>query len=101
LPKWFYWKGKTLHLHVYLQPRAKNDGIVGIHDDCIKIRITAPPIEGRANLYLTKLLARYFKVPEQRVIISQGDHSRKKWLTIDNPADLSLFEQYFHEDSAS
>lgn len=74
---------------------------MGVHADCLKIRITTPPIEGRANQHLIKLLASYFKVPREQVIISQGENSRKKWLIIDHPNDLSILEPYFNEDSSS
>ena len=82
---WFYWREKSLHLHIHLQPRASTDKIVGTYDDCLKIRLTAPPLEGRANKYLLKFLAKCFKVPESRVIITHGEHSRKKWVKIDDP----------------
>ena len=98
---WFFWQARKLHLHIYLQPRASSDAIVGIHGDCLKIRITAMPTENRANQHLVKLLAAYFKVPRERVIISQGEHNRKKWLIIDNPNDLNMLEPYFNENSAS
>ncbi len=90
---WYYWRDKSLFLHIYLQPRASSDQIIGLHDDCLKIRLTAPPLEGRANKYLLKFLARCFKVPEQRIIITQGEHSRKKWVCIESPVDLSMLEQ--------
>lgn len=96
-PEWFYWRDESLFLHVYLQPRASADKIVGPHGDCLKIRLTAPPIDGRANQYLIKFLARCFKVPEQRVIITCGELSRKKWVRIDKPSDLSVL----NENSAS
>ena len=90
---WFYWHHKTLFLHVYLQPRASTDKIVGVHDDCLKIRLTAPPIEGRANKYLIKFLAQCFDVPEARVMISKGELGRKKWVQIDSPKKLEMLNK--------
>lgn len=94
---WFYWRDQILFIQVYLQPRASSDQIVGLHGDCLKIRLTAPPLEGRANKYLIKFLARCFKVPEQQVTILRGEHSRKKWVQITAPIDLSIL----HEGSSS
>lgn len=91
--EWFYWRDESLFLHIYLQPRASSDKVIGIHDDCLKIRLTAPPIEGRANAYLIKFLAKCFKVPEQRVNITQGEQSRKKWVRIDSPVNLSILNE--------
>ena len=88
--QWFYWREKSLFLHIYLQPRASADKIVGLHGDCLKIRLTAPPLEGRANKYLLKFLATCFRVPEQQVTLIQGEQSRKKWVRIDSPNDLSM-----------
>lgn len=90
---WFYWKETTLFLRIYLQPRASADSIVGQHGDCLKIRLTAPPLEGRANQHLIKFLARCFKVPEQRVIIIRGEQSRNKLVKIDTPKDVSLLNE--------
>lgn len=90
---WFYWREKTLFVHVYLQPRASKDEIVGVHDDCLKIRLTAPPLEGRANKYLTKFLARCFHVSEASVTIKQGEHSRKKWVQIENPVEVGILNE--------
>lgn len=87
---WFYWKETTLFLHIYLQPRASSNKIVGLHDDCLKIRITAPPIEGRANQYLIKFLAQHFQVTEAQVTITQGEQGRKKWVKIENPKNVEL-----------
>lgn len=90
--EWFYWRDKSLFLHVYLQPRASADNIVGVHDDCLKIRLTAPPLEGRANKYLIKFLASCFKVTEKQISITTGTLSRKKWVKIDEPKDISCLD---------
>lgn len=56
--------GEDLLLRVYIQPKASRDNIVGLHGDEIKIAITAPPVDGKANAYLTKYLAKLCKVPK-------------------------------------
>lgn len=91
---WHYWRGDILYLQVYLQPRASTDQVIGIHDDALKIRLTTPPVEGRANKHLIKFLAQCFKVPEQRVIIIRGETSRKKLVTIDRPKELSILNAH-------
>ncbi|WP_148337454.1 DUF167 family protein [Aquicella siphonis] len=99
---WHYWRGSSLFIHVFIQPRASRDQITGLmtcpgpagtEENCLKVRITAPPLEGRANKYLIKFLARCFKVPVQQVIILQGEHGRKKWVRIDTPTDLSMLNE--------
>jgi uncharacterized protein (TIGR00251 family) len=66
----------TLTLHV--QPGAKQTSIAGLHGDALKIRLAAPPIEGRANEALLRFIADFFKVPLRDVELKQGGQSRHK-----------------------
>lgn len=91
---WFYWHGEELFLHIYLQPRASKDEIIGLHDNCLKLRIKAPAIEGRANQYLITFLAQQFSVPEKAVSITQGELSRKKWVKILAPKRMTAIEEF-------
>lgn len=63
---------------VRVQPRASRDEIVGEHRDGLKIRLTAPPVDDRANEALRKLLAARLKVPLAAVRIASGERSRTK-----------------------
>lgn len=85
---WFYWREDSLFLHIYLQPRASKEEIVGLHQDAIKIRLKAAPIEGQANEALITFIAALFKVAQKNVIIKQGKESRKKWICIVKPTHL-------------
>lgn len=82
------WRGQTLILQVYLQPRASRDELVGWHERGLKIRLQAPPVDGAANKQLLKFLARLFKVPVSNVSLVQGVSSRQKTLSIHKPAFL-------------
>lgn len=53
-----------LRLKIILQPKASKDQFVGLHDDELKITITAPPVDGQANAHLMKFLSKAFKVPK-------------------------------------
>ena len=98
MAKFFYWQEQSLFLHIQLQPRASCDEIVGEHGDYLKVRITAPALEGRANKHLIKFLAKCFKVPQQQVIIEKGEQSRIKLVRIDSPVNLgSLDESRFRK----
>jgi uncharacterized protein (TIGR00251 family) len=69
-------------LKVLLQPRASRDGIDGMHGVALKVKVTAPPLEGRANKALKKLLAKKLGLSLSRVEIIAGERSREKQLRI-------------------
>jgi uncharacterized protein (TIGR00251 family) len=70
----------TLMLHV--QPGAKRSEIAGLHGDALKIRLSSPPIDGRANDALLRFLADAFDVPRRNVELKQGEQSRHKTVTV-------------------
>lgn len=81
----YRWQGEDLILHCHLQPKAASDEIVGIHADRLKLRITAPPVDGKANEHLIKWFSKIFKVPKGDIAILQGELGRQKTLRIKQP----------------
>lgn len=63
-------------------PRASRNEIAGIVGNALKIRIQAPPLEGKANASLTKLLARTLDIPPRRITLIAGETSRDKRIEI-------------------
>ncbi|TNE76937.1 MAG: YggU family protein [Gammaproteobacteria bacterium] len=88
MDKHYQWRGSDLLLHCQLQPRASKDEIVGIQGDRLKIRITAPPVDGKANQHLIALAAKWFGTPKRAVTIVRGDTGRQKTLAIESPTTL-------------
>ncbi len=85
----FYsWNNGILLLRVYVQPRASRDEIVGPHGDSLKIRITAPPVDGKANAHLLKYLAGLFGVNRKQIELAGGNNGRNKLFRIHQPARL-------------
>jgi len=72
-----------MKLDVYIQPGAKKSEIAGLHDGKIKIRISAPPVEGAANDAVIKFLAKTLGTSKSKVKIISGEKSRHKTLQID------------------
>ena len=64
--------------NVKVIPRAKRDEIVGVEGEAVKIRLNAPPVEGRANEALVKFLADVLKIPRAQIEIVRGETSRHK-----------------------
>jgi hypothetical protein len=69
-------------LKVYLQPKSSKNEVVGPYRDGIKVKVTAPPVEGKANEALVKFLAKEFKVSASSVEILKGHNSREKIIMI-------------------
>ena len=72
----------AITLTVHLQPRASRDGIDGLRGDALKVRVTAPPLEGRANKALKKFLAGQLGISPAQIAIIAGQRSREKRLRI-------------------
>lgn len=71
-----------------MQPRASHDHWAGLHGDFFKIRLTAPPVDGKANADLTKYLAQLFGVAKSRISLLAGDTDRRKRFSIQSPTKL-------------
>ncbi len=84
----YQWQDGKLLLQCQLQPRASKNEIVGIQGDRLKIRITAPPVDGMANQHLIALMSKWFGTPKSAISIVRGETGRQKTLCIDNPAKL-------------
>ena len=82
-----------LLLRVVLQPKASRDEFVGQLGDELKIAITAPPVDGKANKHLIKYLSKSFKVAKGAVIVEKGQLNRHKLIRIKSPKVIpSIFE---------
>ena len=75
---WHVSNGDCITLTLHVQPGAKKTNVAGLHGDALKIRLAAPPIEGRANEALLRYIADFFKVPLRNVELKQGEQSRHK-----------------------
>lgn len=73
-------KGATFAVRV--QPRASRNAIAGEMGDALKISLTAPPVEGKANEACVDFLANFLKVPRSSVTIASGESSRNKVVRI-------------------
>jgi uncharacterized protein (TIGR00251 family) len=80
--EWYRRNGDILTLTLHVQPGAKRTDVAGLHGEALKIRLAAPPIEGRANEALLKFIAEAFGVPLRQVELKQGSQSRHKVVAI-------------------
>lgn len=77
-----------LHLFVRVQPKASKDEFAEVQEDRIRIRITAPPVYGKANEYLIKFVAKACGIAKSNVQIKNGETGRNKHLCITAPLNL-------------
>ena len=75
-------EGADLILDVRVQPRASRSEIAGLHGERLRIRLQAPPVDGKANAALVEFVAGLFAVPRARVTIEHGLTGRDKRLRL-------------------
>lgn len=92
MTKFYEAKRDGIILRVHLQPRAKKNEIIGIHGDSIKIRLKAPPVDGKANEEARRFLAKVLGIKRQQVILKTGTTSRSKSFLIKD-VDLNTIEK--------
>jgi hypothetical protein len=80
----------ALVLALHVQPGASRTEVAGTHgvagDARLKVRLAAPPVDGKANGELLRFLAEAFGVPLRQVILVRGASSRQKTVRIESPA---------------
>lgn len=82
MPVWYSSKEDCITLVLHVQPGAKQTTIAGLHGDALKIRLAAPPVEGRANEALLRFIADTFNVTLHNVVLKQGGQSRHKRIEV-------------------
>jgi len=84
----YHWQNTDLILDIRVQPKASLNTFAEVLGERIKIRITAAPVDGRANKHLTAFLAKQFHVAKSRIIIISGENGRNKRIRIIQPDKL-------------
>lgn len=88
LANWYHWDDRDLLLQLKLQPKASRDAFAEIQNDRLRIRITAPPVDGQANSHLIAWLAKQFGVAKSAVVIEAGRTSQLKRVRVQSPTRL-------------
>ena len=85
-------KDGAVTIKVRVQPRASRTEIIGEHAGAIKMRVAAPPVDGKANEECRRYLAKLLKVGATSVEIISGDSSRDKVIRVSNISALRVLE---------
>jgi len=82
--------GGRVRFSVRVQPRASRSEVIGVHGDALKIRLSAPPVDGAANTALIEFLANVFAVRRRDVRILSGETSRSKIVEIEGITERAV-----------
>ena len=85
---WIRQREGVITLALRVQPRASRDEITGLHGDSLKVRITAPPVDGAANEHLLRFIARLFGVAPAQVRLLRGETGRDKLVAVSGATAL-------------
>ena len=80
--------GLLLRLHV--QPRAAHNQVAGLQGEALKLRLTSPPVDGKANKAVIATLARLLELPKSCLSLRSGLQSRTKTVRIENADEAQL-----------
>lgn len=86
---------QKLYLHV--QPKGSKSKIVGLHDGRLKIAVSSPPVDGKANKEVIRFLAAVFGVHKKDIILKAGLQSRKKTVLVSSisaPAIRDIVQEF-------
>jgi uncharacterized protein (TIGR00251 family) len=88
--------GDGVRFTVRVQPRASRSEVAGSYGDGVKIRLTAPPVEGAANAALIEFLSRALGVSKSDIRIARGERSRSKVVEVAGIASDDLRQKLTH-----
>lgn len=80
----------TANLSVRVHPRAGRNEISGEREGRLMIRVTAPPVDGRANAAVCRLIAKAAGIPKGRVSVTSGEGHRDKVITVEDLTEAEL-----------
>jgi uncharacterized protein len=81
-------------LSIKVTPKASRTCLAGREGETLKIRLAAPPVDGKANDALVEFLSKQLKVPKRNIIIRTGHNSRRKLVQVDG-ADPAVLEKFY------
>jgi uncharacterized protein len=85
-PVWYDVRGADLLLRLRIQTRASREGVDGVREGRLRVRVSSPPVEGAANERLIRLLAEVMAVPRGSIALTRGAKSRDKDVTVQGVA---------------
>lgn len=79
-----------VRLRVRVQPGASRSEVIGWQGQCLRVRVQAPPLEGRANAAVIDLLAKALDVPRRRLRLERGEATREKVIAVEGLEEADI-----------
>lgn len=86
-------------LDVRVTPRAARDQVMGWSDDVLRLRVSAPPVEDKANVALAKVLGKALGIPARRIVVVSGLRDRNKQVVVEGLTLAQIRERIDAESS--
>lgn len=96
---WYYWRGNTLFLKVHVSPQSRRTEIGGVSAGRLHIKLNAPPVDGKANKQLIRVMANEFAAGKSRIRIAMGVRGRDKLIAIDSPGCIPVWLANLQENT--
>lgn len=77
---------------IYVQPNSSKTQVIGKHNGQLKIKIKAPPLDGKANTEVIEFFSKLLKIPKKRIHLLKGEKSREKKILIEGTSLKSIQE---------
>jgi hypothetical protein len=90
---YFKLTGNDIIIKVKIVPGSSKNKIIGAYNDSLKITITAPPVEGKANKKCIAYLAKYFDMAKSKIEIISGKNSKNKLIKIYDISQKEFLEK--------
>lgn len=89
---WLHENANGVRILLFVVPRASKTSVEGVHDERLRVRVAAPPVDGEANKEIVRFFANLLDVAKSDVSIEQGSTGRRKTLEIAGilPADALM-----------
>ena len=85
-------KDGSVFLSLYVQPRAGKNELAGVYDGALKLRLTTPPVDGKANKAVIAFFAKILKVPKSSLVLVRGLKNRRKQLQVIDMDEATIRE---------
>ena len=92
---------QTVRIQVRVQPGSSRSQVVGWEGEVLRVRVQAPPVEGRANEALVELLAWALRVPKRDIVIERGSGARQKLVAIIGLSTAQVRDRLAKDSAAS